>query len=136
MCCAWKPAPALTPEHFKHKSLDLDTCLKVLVFASRRLDVFQEWNASALKGELSLLGEQMGLKIRDLLFPLFIAISGQAVSTPLFETLEILGPDLSRARLRAAVEGLGGVSKKRAKELDSEFAALGGSKPGVDGEDS
>lgn len=118
--------PALTPEHFKHKSLDVDTCLKILVFASRRLDVFQDWTAAGLKAELSRLGEQMGLKIRDLLFPLFIAISGQAVSTPLFETLEILGADLSRARLRVAIESLGGVSKKRAKELDQEYATLGG----------
>jgi hypothetical protein len=33
---------------------------------------------------------------------------------------------LSRARLRVGIEALGGVSKKRAKELDQEFAALSG----------
>lgn len=116
----------LTPESFKHKALDADTCLEILSFASRRLDVHQTWTAASLKEALSRLGEQMGLKIRDLLFPLFIAISGQAVSTPLFETLEILGPDLSRARLRLAIEALGGVSKKRAKELDQKYASLSG----------
>jgi glutamyl-tRNA synthetase len=116
----------LSPDSFKHKALDADSCLKVLAFASRRLDVHQTWQAQSLKEELARLSEQMGLKIRDFLFPLFVAVSGQAVSTPLFETLEILGPDLSRARLRTAIEALGGVSKKRAKELEQEYASLSG----------
>jgi glutamyl-tRNA synthetase len=116
----------LAADSFKHKSLDADTCLKIVLFASRRLDVHQTWTAQSLKDELSRLGEQMGLKIRDFLFPLFVAITGHAVSTPLFETLEILGPDLSRARLRTALDALGGVSKKRAKELDQEYASLSG----------
>lgn len=119
------PPKALAPEQFAHKSLDAETCIKILVFASRRLDLLQEWTAASLKAELVSLGEQMGLKIRDLLFPLFIAISGQAVSTPLYETLQILGPDLSRARLRAAIAGLGGVSKKQAKAFDEQYALLG-----------
>ena len=118
------PPPPLSPSHFEHKSLDAETCLKILLFAGRRLDILQDWTAPSLKAELALLGEQMKLKIRDLLFPLFIAISGQAVSTPLFETLEILGPDLCRARLRAAITGLGGVSKKQAKVFDAEYANL------------
>ena len=71
----------------------------------------------------------MDLKIRDLLFPLFVAISGQSVSTPLFETLEILGPDISRARIRGALEALGGLSKKQAKAIDKEYAELGSKAP-------
>jgi glutamyl-tRNA synthetase len=65
------------------------------------------------------------LKIRDLLFPLFVAISGQAVSTPMFETLEILGPDLCRTRLRDALVALGGLSKKQAEQLEREYRTLG-----------
>jgi glutamyl-tRNA synthetase len=74
------------------------------------------------------LSEELGFKIRDLLFPLFVAISGQPVSTPLFETLEILGPDLCRNRLREATLALGGLSKKQAEQLEREYRSLGGSR--------
>jgi glutamyl-tRNA synthetase len=40
----------------------------------------------------------------------------------------MLGPDLSRSRLRQAIEVLGGVSKKQLKELEKAYAALGATK--------
>ena len=40
------------------------------------------------------------------------------------ESMEILGADMTRARLRHAVEVLGGVSKKETKRLDKEFRTL------------
>ena len=47
-------------------------------------------------------------------------------STPLFETLEILGPDLCRTRLREALEALGGLSKKQAEQLERDYRSLAG----------
>ena len=38
--------------------------------------------------------------------------------------MAMLGPDMSRARLRHAIEVLGGVSKKAAKRLEKEYRAL------------
>ena len=118
--------PALTEQSFQHKKLSLDDVRKVLFFASRRFDELRTWRADALRTELEALGQALDLKIRDLLFPLFVAISGQSVSTPLFETLEILGPDLCRMRLREAIEATGGLSKKQAEQLDREYRGLGG----------
>jgi glutamyl-tRNA synthetase len=37
----------------------------------------------------------------------------------------LLGPDMSRARVRHAIEVLGGVSKKAAKRLEKEYQSLG-----------
>lgn len=123
------PPVGLSEESFAHKKLEAATCKSILVFAGRRFDELQDWKADALKSTLQQLGEQMDLKIRDLLFPLFVALSGQAVSTPLFESLEILGADISRARIRQAVEALGGISKKQAKSYDKQYAALALPKP-------
>jgi glutamyl-tRNA synthetase len=120
------PPPALSEASFAHKKLTKDDCIKVLFFASRRLDTLRTWTAESLRAELEKIGEGMGLKIRELVFPLFVAISGQAVSTPLFESLQILGPDLTRARLREALAALGGVSKKQTEQLDKEYRALPG----------
>ncbi|HKU43265.1 MAG TPA: glutamate--tRNA ligase, partial [Polyangiales bacterium] len=118
--------PPLSEQSFQHKKLSLDEVRKVLFFASRRFDELRVWRADVLRTELEKLGEALNLKIRDLLFPLFVAISGQSVSTPLFETLEILGPDLCRMRLREALEATGGLSKKQAEQLDREYRTLGG----------
>jgi glutamyl-tRNA synthetase len=38
--------------------------------------------------------------------------------------MALLGPDMSRARLRHAMAVLGGVSKKAAKRLEKEFQSL------------
>ena len=40
--------------------------------------------------------------------------------------MELLGPDMSRARIRHAVDVLGGVSKKAAKRLEKEYRQLTG----------
>ncbi len=119
--------PTLTEASFNHKKLQTQDCMKVLFFVSRRFDGLRTWNAERLRSELEQIGEGTGLKIRELLFPLFVAISGQAVSTPLFETLEILGPDLTRVRLRNAMTALGGLSKKAAEALEKEYRQLPGS---------
>ena len=61
--------------------------------------------------------------MRDFLSPVFVAISGKKVSLPLFDSMAILGPDLSRARLRDALNVIG-VSGKEQKKLEKAFAAL------------
>lgn len=124
----FSPPVALTEASFEHKKLSQEDVRKILFFASRRLDTLRTWQADSLRSELEKLGEALGFKIRELLFPLFVAISGQAVSTPLFETLQILGPDLCRSRLRDALQALGGLSKKQTEELDRAYRTLlGGS---------
>ena len=71
------------------------------------------------------LANKLGLKIRDFLFPLFVAITGNAISISVIESTAILGIDITRSRLRQAIAILGGVSKKAAKNLEKEFKALG-----------
>ena len=40
------------------------------------------------------------------------------------DAMALLGPDMSRARVRHAIQVLGGVSKKAAKRLEKEYAAV------------
>ncbi len=53
------------------------------------------------------------------------AITGQASSVSVLDAMEILGPDLTRFRLRQAVELLGAPSKKETKEWEKLLAELG-----------
>jgi glutamyl-tRNA synthetase len=89
------------------------------------LEGLQVWSREQIEETLLDLAERMDLKIRDFLFPVFIGISGSAVSTSVMDSLSILGLDLSRARLRHAITVLGGVSKKLSKSLEKEYQALG-----------
>ena len=67
----------------------------------------------------------MNLKLRDFLAPLFIAIAGSSATISVIDSMHMLGSDLTRARVRHALEALGGVSKKRVKELEKAYALLG-----------
>jgi glutamyl-tRNA synthetase len=53
---------------------------------------------------LRALAEHMGIKAGDLFGCVRMAITGQKVSPPLFETMEILGRELSLSRIQAAIE--------------------------------
>ena len=50
-----------------------------------------------------------------------MALSGCRVWTPLYDSMEILGADLVRVRLRRALEELGGMSGKEMKRLEKSY---------------
>ena len=94
---------------------------KVLQFSLWELEAMQEWNRDNLNQLFVDLAEKLDLKIREVLAPIFIAVSGKPVSPPLFDSMELLGPDMVRARVRHAITILGGVSKKQLKKLEKEY---------------
>lgn len=115
---------ALSAHSFEHCKLDVQLSIKCLQFALWRLEGMSEWNRDAVEHVLMALAKEMDVKVRDFLAPLFVAISGQAVSLSVIDSIAVIGLDLSRARLRHAIESLGGISKKQAKALEKEFAGL------------
>jgi glutamyl-tRNA synthetase len=106
---------------------DLADLFQVAVW---RLEGLRPWTGDALLAEFRDLGERFGIKLRQLSRPFYVAISGRPSSTPLFQSMEILGLDLVRVRLRRAIEALGGVSGKRMKKLEKRYAELYGGDPG------
>jgi glutamyl-tRNA synthetase len=116
--------PDLGPDDFDYKGAVTEQQVKVLQFSLWLMEGDIDWHSSALQQGLVALAEAMDMKIRDFLKPLFIAVSGKPVSPPLFDSLVVLGPEISRGRLRHALAVLGGVSKKKLKKLDSEFKTL------------
>ena len=109
---------------FEHKTLEKDDIRKMLQYAVWLLDTESQWNKDRLFAQLKQLADAMGFKIRDFLFPLFIAIAGTNQTVSVMDSMAILGPDMSRARLRHAVGVMGSPSKKEAKRWEKEFAAL------------
>jgi glutamyl-tRNA synthetase len=114
----------LAADDFAHDRLSREDVTRILQFALWSFEALDGWERDSLYGACQRLSEALGLKIRDFLFPLFLAISGRPVALPLFDSMVVLGPDITRVRMRDALEALGGVSKKQSKKLEKEFRSL------------
>jgi glutamyl-tRNA synthetase len=93
-------------------------------FALWRLEAQRHWSRDTIWNDLKGLADALGVKIKDFLAPLFVAIAGSSASFSVVDSMALLGPDMSRARIRHAIDVLGGVSKKAAKRFEKEFQAL------------
>lgn len=114
----------LTKDSFAGLKLDEEACLKVLQFTSWRLETLSEWNRDAIFAELKSMADATGIKMKDFFAPIFVAIAGTTASISVTDSMELIGSDMSRARLRQAIDALGGVGKKVAKRLEKEYQAL------------
>ena len=115
---------ALKPEAFGESDAEREQAVMRMQFALWRLEAQQDWSRDALFAVLKGLAEAMDLKPKALFEPLFVALSGEKVAYSIPDSMAILGPDMTRARLRHAIEACGGVSKKAAKRLEKDYAAL------------
>ncbi|MCJ8311838.1 MAG: glutamate--tRNA ligase [Saccharospirillaceae bacterium] len=116
--------PKITEESFTHKKMDLDTVKKILQLTLWKLETQRHWDKENIMADVKAIGEHLEFKLRDVLFPLFISIAGTNQSVSVLEAMTILGPDMTRGRLRSAIDILGGYSKKKLKVLESEFTKI------------
>ncbi len=116
--------PQLTAEQFIHKKLSEEEVKKILQFIVWKLEDLTKWNKEVLFAEIKQLAQTMELKIKDVMLPVFVAIAGTPNSWSVVDSMEILGPNISLARLRHAVSVLGGFSKKGLKKLQKTFAEI------------
>jgi len=116
--------PELEAESFAHKNLNAETMAKIMQFSMWKLEQIPDWSRDNIEQCLQGLADELQLKIRDFLFPLFVAVTGKPVSTSVIEAITILGIDITRARLRAGIEVVGGISNKQIKLLEREYREI------------
>ena len=109
---------------FEGIKVEREALLANLQFSLWCLEGISDWNRDAVWQALKALADAQQMKIKDMLAPLFVAIAGSSASFSVVDSMALLGPDMSRARLRHAIEVLGGVSKKAAKRLEKAYADL------------
>ncbi|MFC4336579.1 glutamate--tRNA ligase [Salininema proteolyticum] len=92
---------AIDPDHAKKGFKEgADAVLDASVEA---LEALPEWTTEAIEAALKdALVEKMGLKPRKAFAPVRVAVSGKTVSPPLYESMELLGREVSLRRLRDA----------------------------------
>ena len=111
-------------EHLKSSGMDEDQLLAVLQYALWSLEAVQNWNRDNIFKALESVADGMNIKLKPFLVPLFIAITGSTASISVMDSMNLLGADMSRARLRHAIEIIGGIGKKKLKKMEKAYQAL------------
>lgn len=86
------------------KKKDADFAAGVLEELKDALEKVDSWKTEDLESALQEFCEEGGWKRRDVYMPLRVAVTCRRVSTPLFETMEILGREECMRRFHNALE--------------------------------
>ncbi len=76
----------------------------ILEAASTKLAATDPWSIPAIEAALKELCDELGQKPRAVYLPIRVAVTGSRVSPGLYESLELLGRDVSLARLEAGAK--------------------------------
>ncbi len=95
---------ALRAEDFKNVKLDAPEMREAFTLALREFDALPAWNVFGIEDVLKRIAQTLGKKGRDLARPFYVAITGSTTSIPLYDSMELLGRDIVRERLRGALE--------------------------------
>lgn len=117
--------PSIQAADFDHKKIDADLTRKILQLSLWKLETERHWDKEHIMADVKAIGDHLGVKLKDVLFPFFVAITGSPRSVSVLDAMVILGPDMVRARLRHALSLFDAYSKKELKALEDEFAAIG-----------
>jgi glutamyl-tRNA synthetase len=87
------------------------------------LEEHENWTAAGFEAAAKRVAEAFGVHYKKDLIPvLFATTMGKLTGPPLFQSVEILGKDRTRARLLQAIAFLGGISNKKLHELQKAWA--------------
>ncbi|NNC55832.1 MAG: glutamate--tRNA ligase, partial [Pseudomonadales bacterium] len=112
------------PAAFEALKLEPARQVELLQYVLWQMEAISDWQRDALFDASKDLAEAMDIKLKDFLAPIFVAIAGTTSSFSVMDAMVLLGPELSRARIRDAIESLGGVSKKQAKKLEKSYRQI------------
>ncbi len=106
----------------KQESVEVARILKI---AEWELEKTSPWERDSLASLFQGIAETEKKKLKELLAPFFVCLTGSKVSLPLFDGMALLGADLTRTRIRKALQLLSengaGLSKKGLKALEKEY---------------
>ncbi|MCO6443812.1 MAG: glutamate--tRNA ligase [Anaerolineae bacterium] len=98
--------PEFTPppvEKLIQKKMDAASTKRALEACIPVIEAVDPFTADKLLGAFTELGQELGLNNSQMFGVLRVAVSGQAISTPTFETMEIVGREETLRRVRLAI---------------------------------
>ncbi|MGQ0678349.1 MAG: glutamate--tRNA ligase [Actinomycetota bacterium] len=106
-------APGLVGGLFTRRGMDQDVAAKTMTLPhvpellNRSIEALagiEPWDKEQVEVTLRRIAEQMSLKPRTAFAPFYLAISGSAVSAPIFDLMALIGRREALERLRIALE--------------------------------
>lgn len=110
---------ALTAQSFESTKLDALSTRRALSLSVAEFDKVAAWSAVAIERVIGRIAAALDKKARDVARPFYVAITGSPTSIPLYDSMELLGRDLVRERLRNAIDLLGAPSKRELQEWET-----------------
>jgi len=93
----------LRAEDLRSTKLDDAETRNAFELALAEFDALPAWNVVAIETVVKAIAERLGKKPRDVARPFYVAITGSPTSIPLYDSMELLGRDIVRERLRGAL---------------------------------
>jgi glutamyl-tRNA synthetase len=94
----------LDPAAFAKIKSPPEEILEILNTVQPDLEKILEWNVESIEAELRAIADRMDKKLKVIVAPLFVAVSGSSRSLPLFDSMAILGRSVVRQRLKLAAQ--------------------------------
>jgi glutamyl-tRNA synthetase len=117
----------MTADHLRDGvKIDQDQQRAAYTLALQQFDALIEWNKEGVEATLRRTAEVLGAKLKDVIRPMYIAVTGQPQGVPLFDAITHLGRDIIRERLRHAMELLGPATKKEVEAWTALLAKPAG----------
>lgn len=86
------------------------------------LDALEDWSSDGFNAASRSLAALFGVNHKKVIMPiLFTCMMGSRHGPPFFDSMDLLGKDRARVRLLAAIEHLGGISKKQESDLKKAY---------------
>jgi glutamyl-tRNA synthetase len=107
-----------TDELFAIKGHPAPHCAYLLQTIIWHMDEQENWSSSGINQASREVAELFGVNHKKVVMPLLYAsLMGKRQGLPLFDSVELLGKERTRARLMQSIEFLGGISGKKLSQL-------------------
>ena len=117
----WVKDVSVSEEVLDHLGLEKEVLASTLQYLVWRFESISTWTREAIETEIRWVADSLGLKLKDVMPVVFIVLSGTRQAISAFDLAVLLGPDRTRARIRAGLDAAGGVSKKGLKRLEKSY---------------
>lgn len=108
----------LTIENLCPKGIPAEKSMQILQGMIWSMDEQENWRKEGFEKASRKVAEVFGVNHKKIVMAiLFTAITGKRQGPPLFDSVDILGKERTRARLMEAIEFLGGMSNKKIHAL-------------------
>lgn len=92
----------LEPAHFAKVKSSPEELVEIFNEVQPALEKIVEWDVASIEAELRAVADRLGKKLKVVVAPLFVAVSGSSRSLPLFDSMAVLGRSVVRQRLKVA----------------------------------